>query len=121
MKSITESNLHQVTKPNGDQAFPCYGLRGGEWFMDSYEFLPRSKWALDDDFGGTFTKEEADRILADEPDAVATPLTVAQLKSIIIGEISDVSKERDGFRWRLSAADHTLEDLEQKLDRLYND
>ena len=120
MKSILESNLHQVTKSNGDQAFPCYEFLEDtrEWRMTGHEFLPRSKWALEDDFGGTFTKEEADQVLAAEPDAVATPLTVDQLKGIVIGEISDRSKELNGWRLRLSSADHTLEELEGQLQRL---
>ena len=54
-----------------------------------------------------------------DPDAVATPLTVNQLKAIVIGEISDRSKELDGFRLRLSSADHTLAELEKKLADLY--
>jgi len=120
MKSITESNLHQVTKSNGDQAFPCYEFfePTREWRMTGHEFLPRPKWAREDDFGGTFTKEEADQVLAAEPDAVATPLTVDQLKAIVIGEISDRSKELNGWRLRLSSADHTLEELEKQLERL---
>ncbi len=119
MKSIAESNFHQVTKSNGEQAFPCYDHTGDGWVMAGWEFMAPSKWASEDDFGGTFTKEEADRILAAEPEAVATPLTVDQLKAIVIGEISDRSKERDGFRWRLSSADHTLTELEEKLKTLY--
>jgi len=118
MKSITELNLHQVTKSNGEQGFPCYELRGSEWVMTAYEFMPRPEWASADYFGGTFSKEEAEQVLAAEPDAAATPLTVDQLKSIIIGEISDASKELDGFRLRLSSADHTLAELEEKLEKL---
>ncbi len=119
MKSIAESNLHQVTKSNGEEAFPCYEHSEDGWVMTGHEFLPRSEWASENDFGGTFTKEEADRILAADPEAVATPLTVDQLKSIVIGEISDRSKELDGVRWRLSLADHTLAELEEKLKSLY--
>tara|TARA_R100000734_G_C3290955_1_gene82787 strand:+ start:593 stop:964 length:372 start_codon:yes stop_codon:yes gene_type:complete len=115
MKSITELNLHQITK-NGEQAWPEYEYRKGEWVLVGHEFLPRSEWASDTDFGGTFSKEEADKVLASEPDAVATPLTVDQLKSIVIGEISDTSKEVDGFRLRLNWADYTLAELEEKLE-----
>jgi len=115
MKSITELNLHQITK-NGEQAWPEYEYRKGEWVLVGHEFLPRSEWASESDFGGTFSKEEADKVLASEPDAVATPLTVDQLKSIVIGEISDTSKEVDGFRLRLNWADYTLAELEEKLE-----
>ncbi len=115
MKSITELNLHQITK-NGEQAWPEYEYRKGEWVLVEYDFLPRPEWEFADDFGGTFSKEETDKILAFEPDAVATPLTVDQLKSIVIGEISDTSKEFDGFRLRLNSADYTLAELEEKLE-----
>lgn len=118
MKSITELNLHQITNLNGDQAWPEYDFRDGEWVLVGHEFLPRSQWASETDFGGTFSKEETDKVLAASPDAVATPLTVDQLKSIVIGEISDTSKDVNGFRVRLNWADYTLAELEEKLENL---
>lgn len=119
MKSILESNLHQITNPNGDQAWPEYDFRDGEWFLIGHEFLPRPEWATATDFGGTFSKEETDKVLAASPDAVATPLTVDQLKSIVISEISDVSKDVHGSRLRLSSADYTLAELEEELETFH--